>query len=240
VLFRSKMSLKFFLFSLASLFLMLLVVVVPSLGGAINSWRSYSIALFFLAPLCIVGVEGVVATVSGWLSANRGWALKLTSAALIVLLVPYFLFSYGFFYEITEHPANYALLPTQNLNGQGVEYSYTTTWSYMIQGPVPTESVDASTWLSGSMGHSYIYADWMRVPELAAYGHISPVSMIAFSNSTVGRVLSNAYIYLGPANVQQQSILLGSTRDTNISSVHKVATASRIYSSGLVEIYRTQ
>ena len=115
-----KMSPQFLLFSLASFFLLLVVVVLPSVGGAINGWRSYSIALLFLAPYCIFGLEDAVETVSGWLGANRRLILKLTSVALIVVFVPYFLFNYGFVAEIAEHPANYASLPSQNPNGRGV------------------------------------------------------------------------------------------------------------------------
>jgi uncharacterized membrane protein len=245
-----KMSLQFILFSLASLFIMLAVIAVPSLGGAIGSWRSYSIALLFLAPCCIFGVEVVVETISGWLGVNRGLVLKLTSVAFIVLLVPYFLFNYGFIYEIAENPANYAFLPTQNSNGRGVEYLDNASWSFMITAPVPIESVYASTWLSGHMGQSQVYADGVRAPELAAYGNISPNSIIdlrpmTVQPLTVQPIPSNAYIYLGAGNVQNQSIALelthGNVRpELSISSVPELATASRVYDNGLAEVYRTQ
>jgi uncharacterized membrane protein len=238
-----KMSPQFFMFSLASLSLLLVIIALPSLGGVINSWRVYSIALLFLAPCYIFGIEVVVETISGWLGANRSLVLKLTSVALIVLLVPYFLLNYGFISEIAEHPTNYAFLPTQNLSGRGVEYSDNATWSYMIEGPVPTESVYAGTWISGATGQSPVYADWLTAPELAGYGNVSPNSIIVFSNATLQYISSNEYIYLGPANVQQQSIgvLSGpSTNEINISSVPALAAASRVYDSGLVEVYRTQ
>jgi len=238
----SKMSPVFILFMVASFSILLIVVAVPSLGGAINSWRSYSFALFFLAPCCILGVEVVVQTISGWRGASRGRTLLLTSVALVVLLVPYFLFSYGFIYEIAEHPANYALLPTQNLNGRGVEYSDNATWSYLVQAPLPTESVYASTWLSGSLGHSVVYSDWYSAHELAAYGHISPDSVVFFSPWSLNNSVGNAYVYLGPANVQQQSIAIyeGSgvlPLERSISSVPAVTSASRLYSNGLAEVY---
>jgi len=187
-------------------------------------------------------VEVVVQTISGWRGASRGRTLLLTSVALIVLLVPYFLFSYGFIYEIAEHPANYALLPTHNLNGRGVEYSDNATWSYLVQAPLPTESVYASTWLSGSLGHSVVYSDWYSAHELAAYGHISPDSVVFFSPWSLNNSVGNAYVYLGPANVQQQSIAIyeGSgvlPLERSISSVPAVTSASRLYSNGLAEVY---
>ena len=113
----------------------------------------------------------------------------------------------------------------------------------MIGGPVPTESVYASTWLSGSLGHSPVYADWIRASELAAFGSISPDSIIRLSNLTVQNIPSNAYIYLGPENVQQQSIAQlahnGVNEELSISSVPEQAVASRVYDNGLVEVYRT-
>jgi uncharacterized membrane protein len=241
---KPKMSPKFFFFALGSFLLLLAVAALPSLQGAINVWRSYSFALMFLAPFCIIGLTVIVGFISGWLGANRGLVSKLTSVALILLFVPYFLFSYGFISEIAEKPANYALLPTQNLNGRGVEYSNNAAWSYMIQGPVPSESVYASTWVSRFVNHSYVYTDWIRAPELAAYGHVSPESVIIFTNSTAKLISSKAFIYLGAANVQQKSIvLLGfytGQGELNTSSVRQLTAASRVYDSGLCKIYRTR
>jgi len=234
-----KMSPQLLLFSLASLSLLVIVVVLPTVGGEINTWRSYSFALFFLAPSCILGVEVVVETASGWLGANRGLIVKLTSVALIVLLVPYFLLNYGFADEIANKPANYAFLPTQNSIGRSILYTdnVTVTFSYVNFGRVPIESDFASTWLSDSRGESTVHADWIRAPELAAYGNVSPDSINL--NITAPHVPSNAYIYLGPANVQQQSIQSPSGEEISISAIPQLAVTSRVYDNGLCEVYRT-
>lgn len=240
-----KMSLQFFLFSLASLFVLAAVVVLPSVSSAINTWRSYCYALLFLAPCCILGLEVVVETVSGWLGANRGLILKLTSVALIVLLVPYFLLNYNFFNEIVEHPANYAFLPTQNSIGRSVKYADNASWSYMVNGPEPIETDCASTWLSGSFGQSsVVYADFIRAAGLVGYGNISPNSIVVLNSTIVPQtgqtIPSNAYIYLAAQNVQQQNIVLPQGTQENLSSVPGLATASRAYDNGLAEVYRTQ
>jgi uncharacterized membrane protein len=233
------MSPQFLLFSLASFLLLLVVVALPSVGGAINGWRTYSIALFFLAPYCIFGVEAVVETVSGWLGANRGIILKVTSVALIVVFVPYFLFSYNFVNEIVERPANYAFVPTQNLNGRSFEYINNVTWSYLLVGPVPTESVLAGAWISGHVVNSSFYTDWISQPELVAYGNVPPDSVRVFSKFTEN-VSSNSFVYLGAVDVQQQSIFPeSSTISVSLSSVPGLAAASRVYDNGRVEIYRT-
>jgi uncharacterized membrane protein len=234
-----KMSPRLLLFSLASCVVLVVVVVLPSVGGAINIWRSYTFALLFLAPCCILGIEVVVETVARWFGANRGLVPKLTSVALIVIFVPYFLFNYGFVVEIADHPTNYAFLPTQSPNGPGAVYCDTASWSAMSTEPVPTESVYASTWLSGSLGQSLVYADWLRLPELSAYGNVSPDSAILLTNLTAQNISSNTYIYLGAANVQQQSIAQGS-HELSISAFPELAAASRVYDNGLAEVYRTQ
>jgi len=239
-----KMSPQLLVFSLISLFLLLIVITVPSIGGAINTWRTYMFALFFLAPCCILGIEVVVETVPGWLGANKGLILKLTSVALIVVFVPYFLFNYGFVQEIAEHPANYAFLPTQNPNGRAIVYSDNASWSYMDPGSVPTQEVWASTWLSGSLGQSTVWADWLRAPELSAYGHISPNSIVILSNSTAKYISSNEYVYFGAANVEQHSVAVlpnsGVNTELNISSFPVLSAASRVYDNGLAEVYYTQ
>ena len=236
-----KMSPQFLMFSLSSFLLMIVVIVMPALGGAINTWRSFSFALLFLAPLCIFGVQFVVETVFGSLRANRGLIIKLTTIAFIVLLVPYFLFNYSFVAEIAEHPANYAFLPTQNPNGRGVVYNDYHSWSYM-GGPTPIETVFASTWLSGSVGKSSVFADWIRSADLVDTGNVSPHSIIDLSY-IARHPSSNAYIYLGPANVQQQSVAQtfhGLNEELSLSSVPELAAASRVYDNGLCEVYRTQ
>jgi len=150
------------------------------------------------------------------------------------------LFNYGFIFEITEHPSNYAFYPLQKQGDRALEYSYldNESWSYLVPAQVPTEGVYAGTWLSSSMSGSPVYADLMH-PEVIAYGHISPDSVIGMSQMTLNRSLVNAYVYLGAQNVQQGSIAIltpNGIEDRQISSFPTLSTGSRVYSNGLAEV----
>jgi uncharacterized membrane protein len=235
-----KMTSALFLLSLASYAVLLVVVVVPSLGGAISSYRVYSIALLFLAPCFVFGVEAIFDFASSRLRADKDTVSKLESAVLIGVLIPYFLFQCGFIFELTEHQSNYAFLPSQHQNQQ-VEYYDNTSWSYAAASEIPTESVYASKWLSSSMGRSPIFADVYRSAEIVGDGLISPNSITVLGSWNVNQSAKNAYTYLGPANVQQGTIrLMTSERDSQtlqISILPVLTTGSRIYNNGLVEVY---
>jgi len=236
-----RMSTTFLIFSLASFFVLLIVIGVPSLGGAVNSYRVYAFVLLFLAPCCIFGVGAIVEIASRWLRADKNTAFKLGSAVLIVVLVPYFLFQSGFIFELTEHPANYDLLSWQTQSQRVLTYSDNQSWSYMAASPIPNEDVYASKWLSATMGPFPIYTDDSRRPEPIGYGLISPNSIVEFATWNVNDSLHLAYTYLGAANVQQNSIELkspqGAITEQPLSTVPELTSANRIYSNGLAEVY---
>ncbi len=233
-----KMSSALFLLSLASFAVLLVVVGFPSLGTAVNSYRAYSVALLFLAPYCVIGVQVISAFASIWLRADKGTVFKLQSAALIGVLIPYFLFQCGFFYELTEHQSNYAFLPSQSQNQLVLNYSDNASWSYAAAAPIPAESVYASKWLCSTMGRSPVYVDGYRSAELIGYGHISPNSVIGPTIYNVNLPLKNTYIYLAGANVQQGTLLV-TTEERQISTIPALTTANRIYSNGLAQVYYT-
>jgi uncharacterized membrane protein len=235
-----KMTTALLLLSLASFAVLLVVVGLPSLGGAINSYRAYSLALLFLAPCCVLGVGAIFDSASSWFHADKDTVAKLESAVLLGVLIPYFLFQCGFFYELIGRPSNYDFLPSQNQN-RVLEYSDRASWSYAAASPIPAEDVYACKWLSSSMGRSPVYADDLRSPELIGYGLISPNSIILLGSSNVNQSVKNAYIYLGAANVQQGTIIIypphGASQERQISTVPALTTANRIYSNGLAEVY---
>lgn len=96
--------------SLASFLALLAMVAIPALANAINPTRWYHIALFTLAPYCILGGEWVFCGIKRlWFKLKRGGRLlsidtdtpgfRVTFAA--VILVPYFLFTSGLVFEAT-------------------------------------------------------------------------------------------------------------------------------------------
>jgi uncharacterized membrane protein len=235
-----KMTTIPLLLSLTSFAILLILIFVPSLGSAIGAYRAYSVALLFLAPCCVLGVEAIVDTTSSWLHADKDTVTKLKAAALIGVFVPYFLLQCGFIAELTENPSNYAFLSSPNQNQRALNYCDTAAWSYAVVGPIPVESVYASQWLSNSMGKFPVYADLIRASELVGYGNISPNSIGIFQANNINRSVNSAYIYLGAANVQSHSITLKDVQPIGVipvSTVPALTGANRIYSNGLAEVY---
>jgi uncharacterized membrane protein len=230
----SKMSTPFLFFALGSFGILLIVIVLPAVGGVYNADRAYALALFFLAPCCIMGAAFIIGAASGWLRANENMASKLTSLCLIAVLVPYFLFNYGFIFEVIENPQNYALPPLPQSERVSI-YRSNVTWSYLVNGPIPSESVDASAWLSNFKGPALVYSDLISTATLIK--NVPADSIRSFSDQNIHDRFNNVYIYLGPANIQQGIIPVTGADAQHVSSFAPLATANRVYSNGLAEVY---
>jgi uncharacterized membrane protein len=96
--------------SVTSALLILVCIFVPYFANALNTTRWYHIALITLAPFCILGGEAI------WLGVSSLWQkLRRRTRGLefaedsqgylkflvLVVLIPYFLFTSGFIYEVT-------------------------------------------------------------------------------------------------------------------------------------------
>jgi uncharacterized membrane protein len=236
-----RVNTQFLLLSFASFILMLAAIAVPSVAGVINGNRLFALALLFLAPYCILGIEAIVCTTSSWIRANGELISKLKCAALIGVLIPYFLFTYGFIWEVTEHPSNYAFLPSQEQSERVVEYSLNgSTWSYMVQAPISTQDVYAAKWLSTSASRLPVYADFAYWPEVRGYANVSPDSNSSFTPAIANHSLNNAYVYLGAADVQSGNIALTLPNSTYqiqpFSSYPALTVGNLVYSNGLAEV----
>jgi uncharacterized membrane protein len=241
----SKMSSHLLLLSLASFVILLIVIGLPAINESYNTVRAYMIALLFLAPCCVFGAEAIADFTSSRLHLKADTALKLTCAALIVVFLPFFLFSTGTISEIVEHPSNYALLSPANHSDPHTFYLINPPWSYLIiMIATPTQGVHGSTWLGGAMDRSLVvHSDANSVAELVGYGDISPTSLTWFAPWNLDQPINHAYVYLGYYNVLYNNLSIGTSTGANehvpIASVHALTTgtANRIYSNGLVEVY---
>jgi uncharacterized membrane protein len=234
-----KTNTQFLVLMAASFLIMLAAIALPSVANAITTYRLYSLVLLFLAPCCVFGIEAIVDTTTRRLRANRHLARQLKYAALIGVLVPYFLFNYGVIFEITEHPSNYAFLPSQKQSERVLTYSGNGSWSCLLYPPIPRESVDAISWLSSYAGISPVYTESSSRAQLSGYGQISPGSVRVFTPSNVQRPLANAYVYLGAANVQQGTISVANasrTEQLQISLYPTLTAGDKIYTNGLAEV----
>lgn len=238
-------NVQFIVLSLASFAMMVFAIATPAFASAISGDRLYALASFFLAPYCVVGTQAIAGTPFSWIRANKDFVLKLKYAAVIAVLIPNFLFMGGSIFEITEHPANYAFLPSQNQSEQTLLYALPSgsDWAYLVKTPIPNESVDAARWISSSLSPSpkLLVDSSGTFGQVVGYGHISPDSISVLPPWAVNQSLMHAYVYLGAANVQSDRIALkspsGGTDYLHFSSSSILTAGNRVYSNGLAEVY---
>jgi len=100
--------------SLVSALMLAACIFVPRFANILNTTRWYHIALITLAPFCILGGEAIWQGISSLVRKIRGVApgtgstnSKDNQAFLgfiaLAVLIPYFLFTSGFVYEVTGH-----------------------------------------------------------------------------------------------------------------------------------------
>jgi uncharacterized membrane protein len=211
----------FFLVLVAMLFLGALIIV-PGLASIMNMSRFYHVLLFFLAPLCIIGAEGLVDFL-----LKRKDAL-ITSILLIVVLVPYFLFQTGFVYEIAQ---GYSWsVPLSMHNKELLRL-------YCEFGYIDSYSICGAKWLSENANTSsiQIYSDdFSRRNELRAYGVIYAGRVEVLSNITK---ITNGTVYLNPSNTIE-NVLVGTRYLWNTSDLEYQNEMAKVYSNGGSEVYK--
>jgi len=187
-----KFSTEYLLFSLVNIFFILLSAIVPYLASSFLMYRIYLIALLFLSPFCIIGVESILIAIFSTVKFHTDF-LKFSSikyAVLMALLIPYFLFNTGFIYEVVEKPYNYGFTFTP----ADINKDYYSYWSYLIADPIPTQDVIACNWISDKID-SFVYVDELRRCEITGYGMI--LNTLELTPTTP----KNQVIYLGYQNI---------------------------------------
>jgi len=238
-----KMSSQLLLLALASFILLLFIILLPAVSASYNTERFYLYALLFLAPCCIFGVEAIVDFTSGRLHVKADTAVRLTSAALIVVLVPFFLFSTGSISEVAERPSNIVFLPSSNRGDPYTVYPNYQAWSFLVPTTTSPADVYGSKWLGAFTDRSLVYADLLTTAEVSSYGNVSPDDIILFRGDVEYIGLHHAYVYLGLMNQYGDLTLYtkaGALERVPIASVPGLTTgtAYKVYSDGLVEVYR--
>jgi len=199
------------------------LILVPGLANTLNMARFYHILLFFLAPLCVVGAETIVALIS-----KQSLEMK-TSVLLLIVLIPYFLFQTSFVYEVTKSDSWSVSLS---------KYRMSPLRLYGLNGYTDAYSVSGAEWLSNTVafGHSQIYADYYsRFVELRMYSTVYLGYVKLVSNTT--EVEPGGLVYLGPL-----SIIYGTMRGGNyiwnLTESHFLDDLSKIYSNSGSEVYK--
>jgi uncharacterized membrane protein len=210
LLFRPKglrFTAEYIALSVTSALLLLACVFLPDFANPLNATRWYHITLITLAPFCILGGEAI------WLGISSLWHrlrhtvykaiaektednqayLKLVALAV---LIPYFLFTSGFIYEVTgqkvtdrvDTPYSIAL-SSYRLDLAGVFY-----W----------QDGSAASWLAQrASDESHVYTDDHTFKILQFYGFPGQTTAIPYD---AGKLPENSYVYLSTWNTNKSEL----------------------------------
>ena len=203
-----------------SMALVVACIVVPNLAPSFNMTRFFHIALFFLAPMCILGGIAIL----GSLSRKRISQRAATSIVLLAVLIPYFFFQTGFLYEVVKDET--WALPLSSYRFNRVKLAQ--------MGVFSGDEVRGAFWLSNYKDPAlYVYADSL-CGELLFYQSVSRV-ISPFSGT---RMLPSGYVYLRAHNLYYCTVFDGDL-PLNITQLDpSLNETSQVYSSGLCQIYK--
>ena len=109
---KLRFTAEYIAFTVASALLLAACIFLPYFSAMMNVTRFYHIALLLLAPLCILGGEGIWLGISALYQKLKHKASLITMTEdnqsclrflTLAVLIPYFLFTSGFIFEVTGH-----------------------------------------------------------------------------------------------------------------------------------------
>jgi uncharacterized membrane protein len=225
---KERSNYEYFVLVCVNMWLLTMTIIVPNLAPSYTMGRFYRTALIVLAPLCFLGGEEIVAN----LHRLRLTSLQRKISALFLtcaILIPFFLFQTGFFYEIAKVEcwsiplSGYRMPPSE------------------VSGPLLyAVDVSGAIWLSRYTDKaSAIYADgvaWVRA--LTSYGLIDYGRFRALGNTT--RTLEiGSLIYLRRLNIVHGIMVGGYVTQWNTSDLQPLFDMQNmVYSNGECLIYK--
>ena len=226
----------------ANVLLVILVIVVPFLAPTLLADRFFHVALFYLAPISIIGgktfFESLIKifykpklnalNISRRIKRIRNLSIWLLSIYLIVI----FLFNIGFIYELAgDVPSSRSISFMRMKNSDNAKIL-----ADFYNGYTPKQDVYGAVWLSKVMNNNFeVIADYTSAKQvLRGYGLIHVFWRNYLSNDTV--IPANTYLYLRTLNLK--GIIIG--RSQNVESIdyqNLTKNVNKIYSNGATEIY---
>lgn len=211
-----------------SIAILILCIALPGFASSLRMTRFYHTVLILLSPLCILGVETLIRLFGHRHIKTESYVLVL----VLTVLVPYFFFQTGFFYEVTGDTS--WSIPLSKYRAGLIPYA---------SGLIDEQDVFGAVWLSEKMNTegTLIYADDMsKYTVLTSYGLIKRDQIEILSNITI--VQANDAIYLRKVNLffgvlfKRRGDIENLWNITEISPVF--SDMNKVYSSGQCEIYK--
>lgn len=208
---KLRFTAEYFALTGVSALLLLACIFLPWFSYSLNVTRLYHIALFLLAPLCILGGEAI------WLGLSSLWhkirrVVRGFSEAraednqaylrflTLVILIPYFLFTSGFVFEVTGQEVT---------DKPDTPYSIALS-SYRVDvgGVFNWQDGAGADWLAQTLGGEHtVYADWHG--WLLLYNQTKLFGQIFFFPRDMSKVPEDSYFYFRTRNIEKQEIIFG-------------------------------
>jgi uncharacterized membrane protein len=208
-----KFDIVFIFFSIMGILFLIVSMTVPFFASSLNMDRIYHIVLIFISPLCIFGLLAFIRLSAKIFRSDKLKSPLVVSTLIALLLVPYFLFSTGVIFEITENSENFnfSLTPTTDFR-----FSHFFSGTHAVPHPIiPAKDVISNEWIAKySESESLVYSDTDRACEIYGYGSKSPdiVDKTGYFPETGG------YIFIGYLNYANNIYL-----QQDVNRVHSVS-----------------
>jgi uncharacterized membrane protein len=229
--------------SIASMIILLMCIFLPSFAAGLQISRFYHLALFFLAPFCIIGsitfFDLMIRLKSKFLSSTKAnekphnglknlhnRAKKFWLFFTTVLLISLFLFQVGFVYEITGDVPTSISLSRNRMS----------SWTLFMNQPyIDQQQVSSTSWLAHYINNeSQVNTD--APSQVQSYSLIPPERINTLSPSMAG-IKTGSYYFFGKLNDINPEVG-GYDKlypNTNFSSIFNVA--DKIYSNLASDVY---
>ena len=189
-------------FSVVSVLILAACIFSPGFSSTLNPTRIYHLTLFMLAPVFIVGGESIwvgVCSLSRKMRLNLNHIDKQKSFNffILVVLIPYFLFTSGFIFEVTKQKV---------IDSIDTPFSYAlSSYRVDIGGVSDPKDIASAEWLLIHLGSEYhLYSDLHgallieNYPQLAGRRH-------QFEGD-ISQTSPDYYVFLRTWNMEKQSI----------------------------------
>jgi len=230
-----KFEIEYFLIALSCVGLLVLVVVVPHLSIGYGLGRLYAVATTILSVFFVIGGIVLSRHLNQLIAVFRGKALKKNTsevrACLIILLVliPYFLCSSGFMYNMFGTPRSVLL------NSEGDQYTM-----YIHD----TEVISAKWLTLHASENATVYTDFGGESRLnlGYYGEdgsrkMPEVSIDFFKRN---KTVHDGYVYLRYRAVVDGKVMVGRNLFDNVTNyMHLLNNESKIYNNGYSQIFKS-
>lgn len=234
---KLKFTAEYIVFSVVSALILAACLFLPTFSSRMNATRLYHIALFLLAPFCILGGEAI------WLGARSLW--RKTSPTpddnqaylrflALGVLIPYFLFTSGFIFEVTKSEVTDVV---------DTPYSVAlSSYRVDIAGVFNRQDGAGADWLAQRLGDKHIiYADAHSCKLLGDRTELRG-RRTKFPED-MGELPPNSYIYFRTWNIDKQEITfwtdIGLRRQVSFDEIGLtpiIEARNRIYDNGGAQV----